>query len=80
MPVYFSSMNSVYSCQAKQGQAEHVADLTLGKKTAFIFEKLSRLIPGRPWDEKGLQRQKGVGLLVGIQERRALLVPVTNRG
>ena len=23
--------------------------------------------PGHPWDEKGLQRQKSVGLLVGIQ-------------
>ena len=36
-------------------------------------------VPGHPWDEKGLQRQKGVGLLVGIQERRALFVPVMNR-
>ena len=29
--------------------------------------------------EKGLQRQKGVGPLVGSQERRALLVPLINR-
>ena len=36
-------------------------------------------IPGHPWDEKGLQGQKGVGLLVGIQERRAFLVPLMNR-
>ena len=36
-------------------------------------------IPGYLWDEKGLQRQKGIGLIVGIQERRALLAPVINR-
>ena len=28
-------------------------------------------VPGHPWDEKGLQRQKCIDLLVGIQERRA---------
>ena len=32
-------------------------------------------IPGHPWDEKGLQTRKGVGLLVGIQERRAIFRP-----
>ena len=39
----------------------------------------SELVPGHPWDEKGLRREKGVGLLVGIQERRALFIPVINR-
>ena len=36
-------------------------------------------IPGHALHEKGSQRQKGVGSLVSSQERRALLVPVTNR-
>ena len=36
-------------------------------------------IPGHALHEKGLQRQKGVGPLVGSQERRALLVPLINR-
>ena len=38
-----------------------------------------RKIPGHPWDEKGLQRRKSDGLLVSIQERGALLVPLMNR-
>ena len=36
--------------------------------------------PGHALHEKGLQRQKGFGPLVGSQEQRALLVPVINRG
>ena len=36
--------------------------------------------PGHALHEKVLQRQIGVGKLVSIQERRALLVPVINRG
>ena len=35
--------------------------------------------PGHALYEKGLQRQKGIGPLVGSQERRALLAPVLNR-
>ena len=37
------------------------------------------VVPGNTLHEKGLQRQKGVGPLVGSQERRALLVLVINR-
>ena len=36
-------------------------------------------IPGHALHGKGLQRQIGVGTLVSIQERRALLVPLINR-
>ena len=36
-------------------------------------------IPGHALHEKGLQRQKGGGPLVGSQEQRALLVPLLNR-
>ena len=32
-------------------------------------------VPGHALHEKGLQRQKGVGLLVSSQEQRALFVP-----
>ena len=37
-------------------------------------------IPGHALHEKGLQRQIGVGTLVNSQQRRALAVPVINRG
>ena len=33
------------------------------------------IFPGNAVHEKGLQTQKGVGSLVGSQERKALLVP-----
>ena len=46
----------------------------------FSNSQLSFEIPGHPWDVKGLQKQKGVGLLVGIQERRALMVSVMTCG
>ena len=45
----------------------------------FYFSCLAAQIPGHALHEKGLQRQKGVGPLVGSQERRALLVPLINR-
>ena len=46
----------------------------------LIFFGPSRsVVPGHPWDEKGLQRQEGVGLPVGIQKRRVLFVPVINQ-
>ena len=38
------------------------------------------LVPGHALHEKGLQRQIGVGTLVSSQERRALAVPLINRG
>ena len=37
-------------------------------------------IPGHALHEKGLQRQKGASPLVSSQERRALAVPLINRG
>ena len=37
-------------------------------------------VPGHAVHEKGLQRQIGVGTLVSSQERRALAVPLINRG
>ena len=37
-------------------------------------------IPGHALHEKGLQRQIGDGTLVSSQERRALAVPLINRG
>ena len=37
-------------------------------------------IPGHALHEKGLQRQIGVGTLVSTQERKALFVPLVNRG
>ena len=37
-------------------------------------------VPGHALHEKGLQRQIGVGTLVRSQERRAIAVPVINRG
>ena len=37
-------------------------------------------IPGHALHEKGLEGQKGVGTLVNSQQRRALAVPVINRG
>ena len=37
-------------------------------------------IPGHALHEKGLQRQIGVGTLFSSQERRALAVPLINRG
>ena len=40
----------------------------------------SILFPGHALHEKGLQRQIGVGTLVSSQERRALAVPLINRG
>ena len=42
--------------------------------------KLVPPIPGHALHEKGLQRQIGVGTLVSSQERRALAVPLINRG
>ena len=36
--------------------------------------------PGLALHEKGLQRQIGVGTLLSSQERRALFVPLINRG
>ena len=44
----------------------------MSEKTLLIF--------GHALHEKGLQNQKSVGPLVSSQERRALLVPVINRG
>ena len=45
---------------------------------------VAALIPGHPWDEKGLQRQKGVGVLVWIPRMkdasRPVDEPLTNRG
>ena len=38
------------------------------------------VIPGHALHEKGLQRQIGDGTLVSSQERRALAVPLINRG
>ena len=40
----------------------------------------SQTFPGHALHEKGLQRQIGVGTLVSSQERRALAVPLINRG
>ena len=37
-------------------------------------------IPGHALHEKGFQRQIGVGTLINSQQRRALAVPVINRG
>ena len=37
-------------------------------------------VPGHALHEKGLQRQIGAGTLVSSQERRALFVPLINRG
>ena len=48
-------------------------------RAPLVLRVNDRYIPGHPWNEKGLQRQKGVDLLVGAQERRALFVPVINR-
>ena len=44
-----------------------------------MYPVMSKRVPGHALHEKGLQRQKGVGPLVGSQEERALLVPVINR-
>ena len=41
---------------------------------------LGKWIPGHALHEKGLQRQIAVGTLVNSQQRRALLVPLINRG
>ena len=42
------------------------------------------MFPGHPWDEKGLQRQKGGGVLVWIPRMKSASrpadEPVTNRG
>ena len=38
------------------------------------------IFPGHALHEKGLQRQMDVGTLVNSQQRRALTVPVINRG
>ena len=46
----------------------------------FGFDKLFILYPGLALHEKGLQRQIGFGTLVSSQERRALAVPLINRG
>ena len=44
------------------------------------FESTSKsFIPGHPLDEKRLQKQKGVGLLASIPERRVAVVPFINR-
>ena len=40
----------------------------------------TRQVPGHALHEEGLQRQIGVGTLVNSQQRRALAVPVLNRG
>ena len=44
----------------------------------YIHIHSTTIIPGHPWDEKGLHSQKGVGLLESVQERRALFVPLVN--
>ena len=49
------------------------SSLSISRATRYHF-------PGHPLDERGLQRQKGGGLLVSIQERRAAVVPQINRG
>ena len=36
-------------------------------------------IPGHAWDEKDLQKQSSVGLVVSIQEQIAAAVPLINR-
>ena len=38
------------------------------------------MVPGHALHEKGLQRQLAVGTLVNRQQRRALAVPLLNRG
>ena len=52
----------------------------LRRRIATASQRYSRHFRGHPWDEKDLQRQKSVGLLLGIQERSVLFVPVINRG
>ena len=46
--------------------------------------KLINFVPGHPWDEKGLQRQKSGGVLVCIPRMKSASrpadEPVTNRG
>ena len=44
------------------------------------FAEIDLQFPGHAVHEKGLQRQKGVGPLVGSQEQRALTTPRSNRG
>ena len=44
-----------------------------------LLPEENTFFPDMPCMKKGLQGQKSVGLLVGIYERRALLVPVINR-
>ena len=47
---------------------------------AFLEHDKAFSIPGHALHEKGLQIQIGDGTLVSNQERRALAVPVINRG
>ena len=58
--------------------------ITCQKRRAAVILVINRslrfLIPGRALHEKGLQRQIGDGTLVNSQQRRALAVPVINRG
>ena len=55
--------------------------LTRKLKTGSITPATSfQHVPGHAIHEKGLQRQKCVGLLVSSQEQRALLVLLMNCG
>ena len=58
---------------------------TVGTEAAeVVVEEIVResimMVPGHALHEKGLQRQLAVGTLVNSQQRRALAVPVINRG
>ena len=49
-------------------------------KKLSIKEQRTHFVPGHALHEKGLQRQISVVTLVSSQERRALFVPLINRG
>ena len=51
----------------------------MNQMSNVVFVSLS-VFPGHALHEKSLQRQIGVGTLVNSQQRRALAVPVINRG
>ena len=59
------STGNMHACAYVPGHALHGKEL---------------YIPGHALHEKELHRQKGVGTLVSSQERRALAVPLINRG
>ena len=67
-----SKQNSSFTYQAQNKKTENDCSLSV----RFV----SPWVPGHALHEKGLQRQIGVGTLVNSQQRRALAVPVINRG